>query len=196
MCLETFTAEDIVRVIDSLADNNSYYTFNVRPVDRMLTFLQRYFSPKQPTKIAEELLFSLDLGSSGGGGYKKSAFSNYSFSSLYEGFSYRMGYGDGAKLSHNHSTQYVFVLQSLSLWREIMSNMPLLWFFADRDMLAEPYRLCDTGQGYQRVQSCPTVGRLMRNILSAVQKASAYEWVGLSVVHLGDRDVPNGTCPP
>jgi len=52
-------------------------------------------------------------------------------------------------------------------------------------------RLVDTGQGYQRLQSCPGVRAEMGRILSAVQR-QAGPWVGLSVVHLGDRDVPNG----
>jgi len=53
--------------------------------------------------------------------------------------------------SHDHATQYTFVFQSLSLWLEIMRHMPLLWLYADYDMLHESYRLCDTGQGYHRV---------------------------------------------
>ena len=42
-----------------------------------------------------------------------------------------------------------------------------------------------------QVQQCPMVGRLMRNILSSVQQRCGGRWVGLSVIHLGDRDVPN-----
>jgi hypothetical protein len=93
-------------------------------------------------------------------------------------------------LSHNHATQFKFVLQSLSLWREIMSAMPKLWICADVDMTHEMYRLVDTGQGYQRLQGSPRVRREMSEILSRVQSACG-NWVGLSVVHLGDRDVPN-----
>lgn len=41
-----------------------------------------------------------------------------------------------------------------------------------------------------RVQSCPSVSIEMRRILGIVQSECG-PWVGLSVVHLGDRDVPN-----
>ena len=94
-------------------------------------------------------------------------------------------------LSHNHATQFKFVLQTLTLWREIMSNMPKLWLCADLDMTNEMYRLVDTGQGYQRLQGSPRVRREMSEILHRVQHQCG-SWVGLSVVHLGDRDVPNG----
>jgi hypothetical protein len=70
----------------------------------------------------------------------------------------RRYFGGGACLSHDHATQYSFVLQSLTLWREIMQWMPKVWLLADADMITESYRLVDTGQGYQRLQSCPRVG--------------------------------------
>ena len=94
-------------------------------------------------------------------------------------------------MTHDHRTQYTFVLQSLTLWKEIMLNLPKLWYYADHDMLSEQYRLADTGQGYQRLQNCPKIRNLMSQILSNVQNKCG-NWVGLSVVHLGDRDVPNG----
>jgi hypothetical protein len=39
-----------------------------------------------------------------------------------------------------------------------MQWMPKVWLLADADMITESYRLVDTGQGYQRLQSCPRVG--------------------------------------
>lgn len=62
-----------------------------------------------------------------------------SHSSLYSGYSSSFS-GGGACLSHDHSTQYRFVLQSFTLWREIMGCMPKLWLLADYDMTHEQYR--------------------------------------------------------
>lgn len=54
----------------------------------------------------------------------------------------------GARLSHNHERQYNYVLQSLTLWREIATDMFKLWYLAEEDLLREGnhYRLTDTGQ--------------------------------------------------
>jgi hypothetical protein len=55
---------------------------------------------------------------------------------------------NGSELSHNHRTQYMFVLQTLTLWLEIARNMYRLWQAAEGDMLSEDsyYRFTDTGQ--------------------------------------------------
>jgi hypothetical protein len=98
----------------------------------------------------------------------------------------------GSCLSHNHSTQFTFVDQSLNLWREIQHEMFRLWNMADNDLLCDNrYCLVDTGQGYQRMLSCPNVSKVMSQILGTVRRKVEGGWVGLSVVHLGDRDVPN-----
>jgi len=97
----------------------------------------------------------------------------------------------GSKLSHSHGTQYTFVLQTLCLWQKVTENMFRLWILAERDLLSDSqYRLANTGQGMNRVQNAPKISHAMHTILSKVQQ-SAGSWVGLSVVHLGDRDVPN-----
>ncbi|KAI8077474.1 hypothetical protein BDF21DRAFT_421100 [Thamnidium elegans] len=98
---------------------------------------------------------------------------------------------NGHRLTHSHSTQYTYVHQSLSLWREIMNEMFMLWSMADEDLISpSAYRLTNTGQGLQRIQPCPNISRAMHKILNHTQKKCG-SWVGSSVVHLGDKNVPN-----
>ncbi|KAG6850643.1 hypothetical protein H0H93_010835 [Arthromyces matolae] len=99
---------------------------------------------------------------------------------------------NGARLSHDHGKQYAYVLQSLTLWREILHDMFHLWSLAEQDLLAEnvPYRLRDTGQGLNRVQASPKTSRMMHNILHKAQR-SVGTWIGSSVIHMGDHNVPN-----
>ncbi|KAI6135203.1 hypothetical protein EDD17DRAFT_46258 [Pisolithus thermaeus] len=103
----------------------------------------------------------------------------------------RSGKG-GARLSHDHAKQYAYVLQSLTLWREILHDMFRLWSFAEQDLLSEvvPYRLRDTGQGLNRVQAAPKTLRMMHAILQRAQH-SVGSWVGSSAIHMGDHNVPN-----
>lgn len=71
------------------------------------------------------------------------------------------------------------------------------------------YRLRNTGQGLNRIQvetgslllirlmlcdrwqACPRIGKCMYSILSHCQRKVG-SWVGSSVIHLGDHNVPNG----
>lgn len=104
----------------------------------------------------------------------------------------RLRYGaGGSRLDHSHSTQYHFVHQSLRLWLLACERIFELWHAADSDLLQGSYSVANTGQGMHRVQRCPNVGAKMNSILGEVQTAVGRNWVGLSVVHLGDRDVPN-----
>lgn len=101
---------------------------------------------------------------------------------------------DGSKLTQNHEDHYYFVQQSLKLWWNAMKYMPLLWLMNDRDFLSgNPYKLVNTGQGLQRLQDCPNVSSIMHKILEITKKTmcEGKVWRGLSVIHLGDRDVPN-----
>ncbi|KAF8514819.1 hypothetical protein BU17DRAFT_94076 [Hysterangium stoloniferum] len=103
----------------------------------------------------------------------------------------RSGKG-GARLSHDHVKQYAYVLQSLTLWREILHEMFHLWCLAEEDLLSPntTYRLRDTGQGLNRVQPAPKTSRMMHAILHRAQQ-SIGSWVGSSVIHMGDHNVPN-----
>lgn len=109
-----------------------------------------------------------------------------------EEYSLSIQYGvGGARLSHNHARQYAYVLQSLSLWREIAHDMFKLWILAEDDLLlGNGYALRDTGQGLNRVQQAPKISREMHTILYRTQKKLG-DWVGSSVIHLGDHNVPN-----
>jgi hypothetical protein len=98
----------------------------------------------------------------------------------------------GARLTHNHAVQYTYCRQSLLLWNAILSDFYKYWMFAEQDFLdpRHPYSLRDTGQGLNRVQRCPRAARAMADVLHRVQSAEG-SWVGSSVVHLGDTNVPN-----
>jgi len=98
----------------------------------------------------------------------------------------------GARLSHGHSQQFQYALQSLTLWREIQNDMFKLWCLGEQDLLdsGNYYSLRDTGQGLNRVQSAPRIGRAMHEILHRSQRKVG-SWIGSSVVHLGDHNVPN-----
>jgi hypothetical protein len=44
---------------------------------------------------------------------------------------------EGARLSHTHERQYHYVLQSLTLWRELLTEMFKLWYLGETDLLRE-----------------------------------------------------------
>ena len=179
------SSDEIRRAIESLADAISYIESNVYPVKRMLQYLEDNFDPNQVEKP-----FSLSIRSSGGGGSSFST-NNYRYGMSAYGSSFSSN--DGPKLTHSHATQYTFVWQSLRLWCRVQQNMHRLWVCADDDLLSttSSYHLFNTGQGLNRVQNCPRVRKVMTNLLNQTQQEAGGAWVGLSVIHLGDRDVPN-----
>ena len=77
----------------------------------------------------------------------------------------------GARLTHSHERQYAFVLQSLTLWREIANDMFRLWCLAEDDLLrsGNAYEQRDTGQGLQRVQEAPRTKRAIAQLLHMTQ---------------------------
>ena len=171
---------NIRRSIESISDAIAYVQANLEPVQAMLTFLEDNFDPNKKQEG-----FSLELN--GNKRFSSGNYSRYGFSAFSSDSS------GGPTLSHSHSTQYTFVWQSLQLWCKVQRNMHKLWVCADEDLLStcSSYHLYNTGQGLNRVQSCPKVGKVMRSLLSQTQQEAGAPWVGLSVVHLGDRDVPN-----
>lgn len=98
----------------------------------------------------------------------------------------------GARLSHSHAMQFNYVKQSLALWAAIIDDMFRLWALAEQDLLREDsrYELRHTGQGLQRVQPSPLVYQAMHQTLARTKQALG-TWVGSSVIHLGDNNVPN-----
>jgi Protein of unknown function (DUF2009) len=154
------SSDDIHLCLYSICDNNSFLNSNRVPVDKMIDFLKRYFTPNS---ISEGYSLSIISGT------------------------------DGSRLSHSHERQYYFALQSLTLWRTIMNDMFRLWAMAEEDLLSNDivcYSLQDTGQGMQRVQQSPRTYKAMQQILLKVQ-TQVSTWVGSSVIHLGDHNVPN-----
>ncbi|KAI2513699.1 Protein of unknown function (DUF2009) [Fragilaria crotonensis] len=176
--------DQVERVLESIRDAISYVDANVRPVQTMLEYLEDNFDPHAP----ESSELSLQLT----GGSRMSPYS--SNNNLRYGFSaFSTSGSTGPTLSHSHSTQYTFCWQSLRLWQKVQRHMHKLWVCADEDLLSTStsYQLYNTGQGLHRVQSCPSVAKVMRSLLTSTQSEAGAPWVGLSVIHLGDRDVPN-----
>jgi Protein of unknown function (DUF2009) len=115
-----FSEQDIQRILDSISDQEAYLSFNVLPVEKAIQVLKETFNPQRP-----EEHYSLELKAKP----RKDFLSFGGFSSRY--------INNSACLSHNHATQYTFVLQSLTLWKEIMWNLPKLWLYADQDLIGE-----------------------------------------------------------
>ncbi|KAK6587674.1 hypothetical protein RS030_81277 [Cryptosporidium xiaoi] len=155
------TVEELEMCVYSLNDHEVFLYYNKRPIDKMIEYLTSYFDPH--TEHSRE--FSLSLTNDP---------------------------NSNARLSHDHTRQYHYVLQSLTMWREVIFNMIKLWRLAEEDMLdgTNHYRLGDTGQGIHRIQAAPRLYKAMCEIISKVQREVG-SWVGSSVIHLGDRTVPN-----
>jgi len=163
---DKLTEDDIKLSLLSIGDNHNFLRSQRGPVDEMLHQLQTNFDPNRDDR--HSLSISCGIG--------------------------------GSCLSHSHHTHFYFVLQSLMMWRDVLHNMFELWFMAEADLL-DPYsyyNLRNTGQGLQRMQRCPHVSRGMSQIVGnchtkvrEMGEKSGGRWIGLSVVHLGDRDVPN-----
>lgn len=157
----TLTEDDIRRCLYSIGDNNAYLRAARDPCEIMIDYLKTYFGRENCQKDRSSTLAIV------------------------------IGRG-GARLTHDHKRQYVYVHQSLTLWREVTHEMYKLWYMAESDLLSStnPYVLRNTGQGLHRVQPAPNVSRAMRAIIRRVQ-TKVGSWIGSSVIHLGDHNVPN-----
>ncbi|KAA1473360.1 hypothetical protein DENSPDRAFT_780015 [Dentipellis sp. KUC8613] len=154
--------ESVRQALYSIGDNHAFLRVNRDPCEKMIGYLKQYFHPSEVRNKKGKDSLAIRSGK------------------------------HGARLSHDHSKQYSYVIQSLTLWREILHDMFRLWSLAEQDLLSENigYRLRDTGQGLNRVQAAPKTSRLMHAILHRAQ-SSVGSWVGSSVIHMGDHNVPN-----
>jgi len=168
--------EEIEWVLYSMGDNSSFLVFNRDPVEKMIILLKKYFSYCETSDDDSEREES-----------SKTTSKTFPRRSL----AIQSGH-KGARLTHDHNRQYQFALQTMTLWREVQNDMFKLWCLAEDDLLDPDnyYSLRDTGQGLNRIQSAPRIGRAMSEILRRAQR-SLGSWIGSSVVHLGDHNVPN-----
>ena len=178
--------EELLACIYSIADNAAYLRFNRDPVDKCVSVAWRVWCSVAATDALAASLLPRRMIS-----YLQHYFSPREVEDRAFSLAISVGSG-GARLSHPHERQYAYVLQSLTLWREVTHDMFRLWYLAEDDLLREGnwYRLADTGQGLNRVQQAPGVSRAIHALLRRCQERLG-SWVGSSVVHLGDHNVPN-----
>ncbi|KAF5219604.1 hypothetical protein C3747_85g178 [Trypanosoma cruzi] len=100
---------------------------------------------------------------------------------------------NGAKFSHDHKRHCQYVVESLTLWENVQRNIFDFWQVSEDDMLIDGdghYTFVNTGQGFHRMCRAPkSYSRMARCVSEADQEMGG--WVGIKVIHLGDRDVPN-----
>ena len=161
---EKFCHPNVQLVLNSIKDYTLLVNSFLDPLTELIGYLTGFFDPKSD-KIDG---FNLRLTS----------------------LAIRAG-ENGSRLSHSHHRQFQYVLQSLRLWREVLMYVMPIWMKAEEDLLGNNYRLADTGQGLNRVQSAPNCSRFMHTILDKVQRDLDGNWIGSSVVHMGDHTVPN-----
>lgn len=152
--------ELIERCILSVADAKVFLHSCVSPIERLLSWLQRYFVNGDGSSVP-----SIKISRGRG----------------------------GSCLSHDHETQCAYVKESLVLWKIIQRDIFDFWQCVEDDMVIDcngSYRFCDTGQGFHRMLQAPKTYQRMQSALSEAHRTVG-GWVGIKVVHLGDRDVPN-----
>lgn len=123
--------------------------------------------------------------------YVKEEFEPMAPGSVYN-ISIRSGSG-GALFTHNHLTHCYYVEESLILWETVQRRILSLWEAAEDDMLVDSngsYEFVNTGQGFHRVCRAPKSYNAMSGCVRFAHDLMG-GWIGIKVIHLGDRDVPN-----
>ena len=145
--------------IRSLDDGQCFLRDNAESLTALIGWLKHYFHPTEGVQLNEK----------------------YGDISISRG-------REGSKLSHSHNQHYYYVLESLTLWQCIMSDVFNLWSAAEEDMLDErcSYRMRNTGQGVHRLKQAPRTAQVMRNHIGSAQHKMGGKWVGSQIVHLGD----------
>lgn len=149
------------RCILSIADAKVFLHSCVAPIDALISWLEKYFMSPNRPSNAPSIKISRGRG--------------------------------GSCLSHDHDTQGTYAKESLVLWRIIQRDIFDFWQCVEEDMVIDcngSYRFCDTGQGFHRMLSAPKTYARMSSALAEAHRVMG-GWVGIKVVHLGDRDVPN-----
>ncbi|KAK7197320.1 hypothetical protein NESM_000679000 [Novymonas esmeraldas] len=106
--------------------------------------------------------------------------------------SIRHGRG-GACFTHSHATHCQYVTESLLLWENVQKSILKIWEVAEDDMLVDgqgQYVVANTGQGFHRMCAAPKSYATMSGLVRDTEQRMG-GWVGIKVIHLGDRDVPN-----
>ena len=153
--------EHVKQVMYALDDRNVGVAQNAAPVATMIALLKKYFSPGK----VDECGLARCLA-------------------IHEGV-------DGSRLTHEHEKQYHYVLQSLTFWKHVLTDMSHLWVTMEGDMLQTEYTLAHTGQGVNRIVHCPALYKEVQAVLEKA-KQELGGWVGSSRIHMGDHQVPNG----
>lgn len=99
----------------------------------------------------------------------------------------------GAQFTHNHATHCQYVLESLLLWEKVQMRIFDIWDAAEDDMIIDSagrYEFTNTGQGYHRLCWAPKSYAIMSRCVRDTEVEMG-GWIGIKVIHLGDRDVPN-----
>lgn len=87
---KSLSQENIRQCLYSIGDNHAFLRTNRDPCERMIKYLQDNFHPNDFQRNDPKSSLAIRSGK------------------------------NGARLSHDHSKQYAYVLQSLTLWREIL----------------------------------------------------------------------------